>query len=977
MGDRRSGPQANAHEAFEKRHSRRIETLNLTVHEYEHRKTGAMHFHMEAPNAENVFMVAFRTVPMDSTGVAHILEHTALCGSEKYPVRDPFFWMIRRSLNTFMNAFTTNDYTAYPFASLNRKDYFNLMDVYLDSVFFSRLDELDFAQEGYRIEFDDPEDPASELVYRGVVYNEMKGDSSSPISVLFDAMNEALYPTTTYHFNSGGDPEAIPTLSYEELLAFYRTHYHPSNAIFMTFGDIPAEEQQAVIEQRALSRFERLPGRIEVGREQRFQSPRSVTRHYGVDAEADLERGTHVVAGWLLGDNTDLDLLLELNLLSDALLDTAASPLREALESSDLAGGLSPICGLEETSREMSFVCGVEGTEPEHAAAIERIMLDTLERVAREGIPVQQLEACLHQLELSQREIGGDGAPFGLQLMFSCMPAAIHRGDPIGLLDLDPALERLRERITDPDFIPSLIRTHLLDNPHRVLLTMAPDIGYANEMAARERQRLEDIRAHLSAQDSDNLVARARALAARQARIDDLSVLPRVRLEDVGKARAFVEPDREPLNGRLQVFEAGTNGLVYHQTSCRLTALDEPLLSVLPLYSNLVTEIGSGGEGYLETQRLQHGMTGGINAFGSFRAARHAPDEIEAWFTLSSRTLARKATSMTDLVKRTLDAPDLDERRRLRDLVRQLCLRRLGNITGNGHGLAMMAASGHFRPVPLLQFRLSGLAGIAALKALDATLDDDAAMSEFVDCLDALKDVLARAEKRLLLVADSLSADDVESHLRELWSAQLGSSSGGAFSAVDTAPVPSRQAWIVNTQVNFCAQAHPTVPEQDEDAAALSVLAGVLRNGFLHSELREKGGAYGGGATHDSGNGVFRFYSYRDPNLEKTFDVFGQAIDWIVDTDIGFDPIEESILGIVASVDAPSSPAGEAKQSFQNGLFGRDAAYRRQLRDRVLAVTIDDVKRVAQTYLRGDVSRAVVTNETTANSLDGFDVFRI
>ncbi|MBO6850448.1 MAG: insulinase family protein, partial [Marinobacter sp.] len=240
------------HPAFEKLRSHQIGTLNVTVEEYRHRKTGARHLHLAADNDENVFFVALRTFPMDSTGVAHILEHTALCGSERYPVRDPFFMMIRRSLNTFMNAFTSSDWTAYPFASMNRKDFDNLLSVYLDSVFFSKLDPLDFAQEGHRLEFDKPEDPSTDLVYRGVVYNEMKGAMSSATSQLWQNLSSHLFPTTTYHYNSGGEPDHIVDLEYEDLVKFYRHHYHPSNAIFATYGDIPAHEHHERFEELAL-----------------------------------------------------------------------------------------------------------------------------------------------------------------------------------------------------------------------------------------------------------------------------------------------------------------------------------------------------------------------------------------------------------------------------------------------------------------------------------------------------------------------------------------------------------------------------------------------------------------------------------------------------------------------------------------------------------------------------------------------------
>lgn len=312
--------------AFEFIRNKRIESLNLDVSEYRHINTGAQHIHIGSDNDENVFLVALRTVPEDSTGVAHILEHTALCGSEKYPVRDPFFMMIRRSLNTFMNAFTSSDWTAYPFASQNKKDFNNLLDVYLDAVFFSRLDELDFSQEGHRLEFAEADNPDSELVYKGVVFNEMKGAMSSVPATLWHTMTRYLYPTSTYHFNSGGDPACIPDLSYEQLVAFYKTHYHPSNAIFMTFGDIPAIEHQNKFESQVLKAFDPLPETIAVDDEKRYLAPLAVEEAYAFDEPGSSEAKTHIVVGWLLGSSTDLRSSMEAHLLNSVLLDNSASP---------------------------------------------------------------------------------------------------------------------------------------------------------------------------------------------------------------------------------------------------------------------------------------------------------------------------------------------------------------------------------------------------------------------------------------------------------------------------------------------------------------------------------------------------------------------------------------------------------------------------------------------------------------------------
>ena len=361
--------------AFEFISSTEVSSLNLTVEHYQHKQTGAVHYHLASDNQEKVFMVALRTMPKDSTGVAHILEHTALCGSDKYPVRDPFFMMTRRSLNTFMNAMTSSDWTAYPFASQNDKDFDNLLSVYLDAVFFARLDELDFAQEGHRVEFEEMENPESDLVYKGVVFNEMKGAMSSPVSQLWQKISKHLFQTNTYHYNSGGEPSEITNLSYDQLKSFYKSHYHPSNAIFMTFGDMDVAELHEKIDQQALTKFEKQEHKWSVPLEQRLAAPIRIEESYAVEAEDKeaLNNKTHHVIAWLLGESANLKEQLEAHLLSQLLLDNSASPLRKALEKCEFASAPSPMCGLEDSNREMSFMCGIEGSNVADADAFEAL----------------------------------------------------------------------------------------------------------------------------------------------------------------------------------------------------------------------------------------------------------------------------------------------------------------------------------------------------------------------------------------------------------------------------------------------------------------------------------------------------------------------------------------------------------------------------------------------------------------------------
>ena len=950
---------------FELVRSENIDALKIRVEEYRHKVTGAQHIHLAADNNENVFLVALRTVPHDSTGVAHILEHTALCGSQKYPVRDPFFMMVRRSLNTFMNAFTSSDWTAYPFASQNQKDFNNLLDVYLDAVFFSRLDELDFAQEGHRVEFSETDNPDSDLVFKGVVFNEMKGAMSSVPSQVWHTLCKYLYPTTTYHYNSGGEPEDIPNLTYQQLQDFYRTHYHPSNAIFMTYGDIPAAVHQEKFETRALSKFEKLDEVISVGDGKRYHAPIAVEEAYPLDENdaEDIEQKNHVVVAWLLGKTTNLDESLEAQLISNLLLDNSASPLQQALETSDLGQAPSPLCGLDDSSREMAFVAGLEGCKLEDAAKVEAMILAIIEKVANEGIPQEQIEASLHQLELSQREVGGDGYPYGLQLILTGLTSATHRGDPIALLDIDGALENLRRKTRDPQFIQQAVRKWLLENPHRVRLTMRPDLQMKARIQAAEVARLAQMKASLSEEDKKNIIARAHALQARQQQQDDESILPKVGLEDIPPHLHYTAGTHETFNQYpLRCYSAGTNGLVYQQITAKLPALTDEQIDLLPYYSICLTELGAGDKDYLANQRWQAEVVGSIHAFSSIRGAGDNVQNIDAYITLSAKALSRNNAAMNELMRNTLLNVRFDELARIRELIAQNRARREQSITGQGHSLAMTAACAGMSPAAKIAQRLAGLDGISAVKALDNSLDDEKNLTAFAAKLQAIHELVLKAPRQFLIVGEDEHLDSYRNDLAKFWPQE---SAAADFTPFHLDPVSNsvREAWLTNTQVNFCAKAYPTVPSEHPDAAALTVLGGFLRNGFLHRAIREQGGAYGGGASQDSNSASFRFYSYRDPRLSETLDDFDASLEWLEKTDHQPQALEEAILGVIGSIDKPGSPAGEAKSTYQAELFGRTREKREQFRNRVVGVTLDDLKRVAKTYLNpSKASVALVTH---------------
>ena len=921
-----------------------IESLGLELRQYQHAATGARHLHFACADSNNAFMVVLPTLPQDSTGVAHILEHTTLCGSQRYPVRDPFFMMLRRSLNTFMNAFTSSDSTAYPFATQNRKDFDNLLKVYLDAVFFPNLHPLDFAQEGWRVEVADDDTAATpRLEYHGVVYNEMKGAMSAPISQLHHHMHTALFPDTVYRHNSGGEPLAIPGLTHAALRAFHSRHYHPGNAVFMTYGSFPEAEHQRHIAELVLRQFERPDALVMSPLQAPFDASRAIETRYSAADEED--QATHIVWAWLLGEAAEPDDVVQAHLLSSILLEHSASPLRQYLETTELANAPSELCGVDDSARQLVFVCGVEGSEREHAAALEQGLLDVLAAVARDGVDVAALDAVLDRIEMAQRDIGGGSYPFGLQLMGRVMAAAMYRRDPARLLELDRVLEGLRRDIREPGFVARLVRRLLLDNTHRVRVTMVPDTTKAERDEALERARLELLARGLTPDERDKLIAQSVALRERQARIDDPDILPCVTLADVPAPSPAPRARIECINGvEVHVYDCAANGIFRMQLVYDLPGLSAAELRVLPLMTEYVTELGQGREDYLAVQS-RRALFG---SFGTNTMARApiAGGDLRGWFVVTGKGLARKRDAVIDIVNEMLDGVRFDETERLRELLMQSRAEAEQSLTERGHQLAVISAASSYSTAAALDDLWDGPRAHRILKEL-AGADHPSALTELFALFASIGSKLRHAPRRVALFGDAAVLDGAAARAARV-GAPLAPACAPFVAAIDAQA--SSNGWLINSQVNFVAKAYGAVPEDHADAPLLTVLGRYLQDGFLHGEIREKGGAYGSGASYDADSATFRFLSYRDPRAVATLQDFDRALAWFA-TDHDPQRLEEAILGTIRALDQPRSPAGEAERAFTNALYGRDDAFRQRFRARVLAADHESLRAVASRYL--------------------------
>ena len=936
------------HPAFQLLRQHHVEALDIHVSEYKHKVTGAVHYHLATNHDENVFLVAFRTQPMDSKGTAHILEHTALCGSEKFPVRDPFFLMIRRSLNTFMNAFTAADWTAYPFATQNKKDFQNLLSVYLDAAFAANLNPLDFAQEGIRIELEN-----DQAVYKGVVFNEMKGAMSSPTDQLYHQLAYHLFPETTYHYNSGGDPKEIPDLSYEQLVEFYKTHYHPSNAVFMTFGNQNAYDLQEQFETLALHKFSKGTTLYSTP-EKRLTAPIEVTESYAVDSE-DLKDKTFHVMSWLLPETSDIKLRLGMRLVEGILLENSASPLRHYLETCGYAQSTGPLMGVDDSNFEMTFYCGVQGSNAEYAENFKNGVLNILQDVASKPVDTDLVDAILHQIELHQREINGDGTPYGLSLILNGLGSAIHHNDPIHVWDVDSAIEQVKEELKDPMWLSNLIQIHLLDNPHRVQMTLVPDATKSVKEQQAEQARLAEITANLTEDQKIEIQEKTEALKKRQDTPDDLELLPKVGLEDVPADLHIVQGQLREIicNGLdtpLNLYHAGTNGIYYQQVLIQIP--DEIVQSpYFNLLSILMGEVGAGEYDYLELQQLQTAVSGGLGMGASLRSKVDNKDRISAWLTLTTKSLTQKLDAI-QLLKLAFEQLRFDEKDRIIELLQQRKTRWQSRLSGSGHSYAMQAASRQMSALARRDYHNTGLGALNWLSDLVTKIDqDEDAYHALIAELQAIHRKLLQAPKQFLLVCEEHHSDRLVEEVQNVWDKLQVNKAPVTLTQVEQVNTANDEAWLIQTNVQFCASAYQAVDVAHADAAPLMVLAAYLRNGFLHSAIREKGGAYGGGASYDGNACSFRFYSYRDPRLAETFNDFEASVQWLLNTEQQPHQLEEAILGLVASMDKPGSPAGEAITACYALLHARTPKFRKMLRERLLNVTLDDLNRVAKQYL--------------------------
>jgi Zn-dependent M16 (insulinase) family peptidase len=948
-----------------------LKEINAYAYRLGHLATGARHVHISTQDQENTFGVTFKTVPSDSTGVAHILEHTVLCGSEKYPVRDPFFSMLKRSLSTFMNAFTASDWTMYPFSTQNSKDYYNLMDVYLDAAFFPNIEALSFKQEGHRLEIErDPQTADKErLAYKGVVYNEMKGAMSSPDQVLARAMLNALYPDTTYSNNSGGDPKIIPRLTHAQLKAFHQRHYHPSNAFFYTYGNLPLKQHLEFIASKIMKRFEAIDPKTEVPSQPRWDKPRAVRHTYALAPNEDPERKSQVCLAWLVSDVRDTFEVLVFTVLEQVLIGNAASPLRKALMDSGLGSALSDGTGFDADNRDTLFSCGLKDTDETAADQIEKLIFEVLNRLVREGIEKELVDSAIHQIEFHRKEITNSPYPYGLKLLLTIISSWLHGGDPERILQLDDDLQMLQQKIDQGPFLEQRLQSFLIDNPHHIRLTLVPDQQASRKEEERVAAELEKIQSLLTPEDRQRIDQDANQLKALQESQEDISCLPTLALSDIPPEVRSYAPTKVADKVPLWCYCQPTSGIFYFNITAS-AAVPEPLLPWVPFLCYAFTKVGTQKRTYSEMARKIDAATGGLSLAANARAPWKQSQTCLPLISMNAKCLARNIDPTLSIIEEFIDTVDFSDLGRLEQLLGEYQAGLESMIVHNGHRLAISLSSRTFSPASALGELWGGVHHVRAIRAFGK--DRNASK------LKTLAEDLGTLARTIFKPGNIIMAAIGEEPLVDQAVAYIEASNTlAAFQrthkTTDLAPLnlkPEVQApyegWSTSSAVSFVARTLATAPQGHPDAPPLAVLSKILRSLYLHREIREKGGAYGGFALYNPESGLFSLASYRDPHIVRTLEVFDGIVQFMHSGQVKAEDVKEAVLQVCSEIDKPDPPGPAARKAFSRLIVGLTDKDRSAFKQQLLEVTPQKLSAVVEKYFTPEgtkVGMAVIAGE--------------
>ena len=921
-----------------------IKEIKVTAYRYQHLQSGAELMHYECDDDNKVFMIGFKTVPEDNTGCPHIMEHSVLNGSKNFPAKSTFMELVKGSMNTFVNALTFTDMTCYPVASTNNKDFINLMRVYLDAVFFPNIynEPNILHQEGWHLELTSEDAP---LNYRGVVYNEMKGALSSPENSINRKSRQAQFPDTPYGFESGGDPEAIPELTYEKFIAFHQKYYHPANSKITLYGDMDIEETLKIIDEEYLSQFEANNEKVQIPLQEPFGKTKVLKMEIPVEEGKDIEDQYYLALNWTYGQITDKYLSQTLKALAEMLMDTPASPLKKAIQDSGYAKDSTIVVEDDILQPTVFLLC--KQVKKENIEPLTKLIKQELKRIVKEGLDKKLIEAVINKMEFNLREAQYRFYPRGLIYALNSQGLWMHNGNPVDKLAFEPMLKELRKGLKEPYF-EELIEKAILNNKHSSQITFVPVPGLIQKMEQETAEKLATLKKKMTKKEIAKLIEFNKKLIQWQQEPEtkeNLEKIPMLSLSDLNPEAKHYPTEEDIWNDiKLLKHPANTNGIVYFKSYFDLAHAEEEDLPWIKLYTQLVEWMNSENYSYAKRSTEIDSNTGGIYLDIALYNSYQTPDDILPKILLRGKAVKNKFGKLMELASDFALKPLFDEPERLKKLLAELKAKSEAMLSFRGHTIAIQRM---LKPLSQIYHWIDITNGLGYYHFLcDLVSNMDSAIDEIMDELNWIKKTFFTTHN--MIISITADADIIPSAIEKLGTF-ADNVSTEAFAPVEShfAVRQFNEGIYAPVQVQFCAKGGNFFRKGYSYSGKLRVLNNILRSSYLYQELRVKGGAYGNMSDFTLG-GYLYFVSYRDPNLRETLEVYNTVPEFLRNFDCDKREFDKYVIGEISSLDFPLTPEGMGDKADEDYITGFTFEDRQQIRDEVLSAKIEDMRNYAE-----------------------------
>lgn len=921
-----------------------IKEINSKAFIFQHEKTAAKLLKLSNEDDNKVFSIAFRTPPKDSTGVAHILEHSVLCGSRKFPVKEPFVELIKGSLNTFLNAMTFADKTMYPIASRNKKDFFNLIDVYLDAVFYPDIYKYPeiFMQEGWHYEI---EDENQDMEYKGVVYNEMKGAFSSPESILMRKIPESLYPNTTYGVESGGDPEFIPDLTYEQFIDFHKKYYHPSNSYIFLYGDGDTLEELAFIEDNYLCQFNKTTIDSKIRIQPKFDKIRESVVNYPISSNEDEKDKTFLSLNFSVGRATDKELSLALDILEHLLLETPAAPLKKALIQSKIG---KDVFGVYDNSiLQPNFSIVVKNSNEDKKEEFKDLVYKTLKRLVEQGIDKKLIESSINIKEFQLREADFQGFPKGLMYGIRCMDSWLYDEDPLMHLSYEPQLNAVKRALSS-DYFERIIRDYILNNSHSSLLVVKPKKGLAEEKDKETKEKLKAYKEGLSKKELEKIIEDTKRLKERQITPDsqeDLKKIPLLTIDDIEKTCEKISLHEEKIKGiKVLKHNSFTNKIAYIKLYFNTEGLSKDLIPYLGLLTGLIGKIDTEKYSYEELSNEVNINTGGISYSVTAYSNSKKLNEFTPMLKVKSKVLVEKIPKLFDLLVEEIVKSKYDNYDRINEIISEMKSRMEMVIFDRGHMITAGRLTSYFSAVSNYLEKASELDFYHSICEIQKNFKENKE-----DVIEKLKQVAQIVfNKKNLIVGITIGDEDYEK-FEEALPELLNNLKDNKVTrqSYEFEPKPLNEGLMTSGKVQYNSKGYSYKTLGYEYKGSMQVLKSIVSYDYLWNKVRVQGGAYGcfAGFTR-SGNAYF--VSYRDPGLKETLEVYNDLPKYIENFKTDEREMTKYIIGTISDIDSPLTPSMKGETAISNYFSNITYEDLQRERDEILSTTEEDIRNLAK-----------------------------